>query len=155
MFLQTPVCSCFLAGLLLSCIQGLIPAWKTFLIFVCALIMVWEAGDGAPWVPAQLQLGVSLRPAPECCPLGVLWGTALQLWGGHSSTLTGSSKAPSVPNNSERRIKEKPPLMPNFVLPPSTLMLPQEASQFPLTVQSSSPTSCPKAGFGLTCPRHN
>lgn len=80
------------------------------------------------------QLRVSLRPEPECCPLGVLWCTALQLWRGVSADfkpLGTYRKAPNVPHQSERRIKEKSLLMSNFVLLSSTLMLPQEVSHGP------------------------
>ena len=39
------------------------------------------------WMPAQPCSWVSLRSESECCPLEVLWCSALQPWGGCSSTL--------------------------------------------------------------------
>ena len=50
-----------------------------------------------PWMPAQPCSWVSLRSESECCPLGVLWCSALQPWGGCSSTLgQGSCSRSSV-----------------------------------------------------------
>lgn len=72
-----------------------------------------------------------------------------------NSKSKGTSKAPSVSNSSERRIKEKPLLIPNFVLPSSTLMHPKKSLNSPSQSQSSCPTSCPKAGFGWQVPDTN
>ena len=50
-----------------------------------------------PWMPAQPCSWVSLRSESECCPLGVLWCSALQPWGECSSTLgQGSCSRSSV-----------------------------------------------------------
>jgi len=62
--LNMTVCSCFLARMLLF---AAVFVFKTLLL-------------------------IAPLPVPECCPLGVLWCTALQPWEGCSSTL--SQRAP-------------------------------------------------------------